>query len=244
MVDIPMKSAQPIGLGGLDCLNRITNSSLRDRELRCNGGTQSNTRQGQCYSSSTVQRNKIEQPDSGMKHIKKGQKIAISGIDNIDVILRWDTDRSVYGLDAECFMVDKQDRVIGDDWFVFYGSLESPDKSVIHNGDTGTEEIISIQLSKVDSRVQKLVFVLTINEALEMGLNFSGVSNAQVIIKDKRNGKSLLGFTLTDYYDTVTSMVVGEIYRYNNEWKFNAVGNGVAADLLGLCQRYGVNAEN
>ena len=35
-------------------------------------------------------------------------------------------------------------------------------------------------------------------------------------------------------------MMLGEIYLHNKEWKFNAIGNGVARDLDGLCQLYGV----
>ena len=34
-------------------------------------------------------------------------------------------------------------------------------------------------------------------------------------------------------------MIFGEIYRYNGEWKFNAVGNGTTDPGLGeLCQRF------
>jgi tellurium resistance protein TerD len=36
-------------------------------------------------------------------------------------------------------------------------------------------------------------------------------------------------------------MVVGELYRHNGSWKFNAVGDGVKQDLTGLCGMYGVN---
>ena len=50
-----------------------------------------------------------------------------------------------------------------------------------------------------------------------------------------------MNFTLTDYYTNVTSMVVGEVYNHNGVWKFNAVGDGVAKDLAGLCAMYGVN---
>ena len=61
---------------------------------------------------------------------------------------------------------------------------------------------------------------------------------------DKLNsttGEELNRFNLTEYYSNVTSMVVGEIYNYNGQWKFNAVGDGVAKDLAGLCEMYGVN---
>lgn len=183
--------------------------------------------------------------------LKKGQKASLSdmstGLDMIDVCLGWECDANVYDLDSSCFMVDDKDKVIGDDWFVFYGQLQSPDGSIVHAGDCkdgllqGDDEVIHVTLSRVDPRVQKLVFVVTINEAKQRGLNFSGVRNAYIRIVDKRNGAELTRFNLTDYYDTVTSMMVGEVYRYNNSWKLNAIGNGVDSDLEGLCMRYGVN---
>ena len=57
---------------------------------------------------------------------------------------------------------------------------------------------------------------------------------------DPDSGQEIYSFMLTDYYDNVTSMILGEIYLHNTEWKFNAIGNGVARDLAGLCQLYGV----
>jgi tellurium resistance protein TerD len=35
-------------------------------------------------------------------------------------------------------------------------------------------------------------------------------------------------------------MMIGELYLHNGAWKFNAIGNGVAKDLAGLCSLYGV----
>jgi tellurium resistance protein TerD len=67
------------------------------------------------------------------------------------------------------------------------------------------------------------------------------VANAYVRVVDKTTGQEINRFELTDYYSNVTSMVVGELYRYNGAWKFNAVGDGVARDLAGLCEMYGVN---
>ena len=91
------------------------------------------------------------------------------------------------------------------------------------------------------ANVKKITFVVTINEALEQGLNFSMVANAYVRVVDKTTGQELNRFQLTDYYANVTAMVVGEVYNHNGQWKFNAVGDGVAKDLAGLCGMYGVN---
>ena len=93
----------------------------------------------------------------------------------------------------------------------------------------------------INPNVKKITFVVTINEALERGLNFSMVQNAYVRVMDGTTGQELMRFNLTDYYSNVTAMVVGEVYNHNGAWKFNAVGDGVAKDLAGLCGMYGVN---
>ena len=38
-----------------------------------------------------------------------------------------------------------------------------------------------------------------------------------------------------------TAVVVGELYRHNGDWKFNAIGSGFQGGLYALCQNYGVN---
>lgn len=183
--------------------------------------------------------------------LKKGQKVNLAGntgltLNNIRVGLGWDIVNQACDLDASAFMLGDNGKVIGDDWFVFYGQTVSPDNSIRHSGDSngagaGDDEIIDINLSAVNPSVKKIVFVVTINEALERGLNFSMVSNAYVRVTDSASGQELVRFSLTDYYANVTSMMVGEIYNHNGVWKFNAIGNGVAKDLAGLCEMYGVN---
>lgn len=182
--------------------------------------------------------------------LKKGQKFTLAGagsqLSTIKVCLGWDVLNQACDLDVSAFMLDANNRVIGDDWFVFYGQTTSPDGSVQHSGDSqgagaGDDEIITINLNSVNANVQKIAFVITIDEALQKGLNFSMVANAYVRVVDASNNNEISKFSLTDYYSNVTSMVVGEVYRRNGEWKFNAVGDGKAVDLAGLCQMYGVN---
>ena len=190
-----------------------------------------------------------QRPQGNGVHLKKGQKVALGApgqvLSQIQVCLGWDVTDGRCDLDASAFMLDASNKVIGDDWFVFYGQTNSPDGSVVHSGDSqgagvGDDEIITINLNQVNPQVQKIAFVVTINEALEQGLNFSMVQNAYVRVVDKSSGQEMNKFLLTDYYSNVTSMVVGEIYRHNGSWKFNAVGDGVAKDLAGLCEMYGV----
>lgn len=190
-----------------------------------------------------------QRPQGNGVKLKKGQKIALAqpgqSLGTIQVCLGWDVINVDCDLDASAFMLDQSGRVLGDDWFVFYGQTNSPDGSIQHSGDSqgagsGDDEIITINTDRVNPNVQKIIFVVTINEALENGLNFSMVQNAYVRVVGQ-NGAEIAKFQLTDYYNNVTSMMVGELYKHNGNWKFNAIGDGVAKDLAGLCAMYGVN---
>ena len=53
------------------------------------------------------------------------------------------------------------------------------------------------------------------------------IRNAFIRIVDTNGNKELCRFSLTDDYSGMTGLIVGEIYRHDGEWKFNAVGQGV-----------------
>ena len=186
--------------------------------------------------------------------LSKGQKVSLSkmnsALDMIEVGLGWDvaTNTAIpYDLDAEAFMLGADGKVLSDDWFIFYNQPMSPDGSCKHMGDNkdgsgvGDDEVIQLQLSRVNPQVAKIAFVVSINEALQRGHNFGGVKNAYVRVVDKSTNKELIKFNLTDFFADVTSMTVGELYLKNGEWRFNAVGQGLKTDLAGLCNFYGVN---
>lgn len=184
----------------------------------------------------------------------KGQKTSLSKISpnlsEITVCLSWglNLSDSRISLDGEAFLLGSNNKVLGDDWFVFYNQPTSPDNAVTYTAyenknSEGDNAVINIKLHQLNSNVSKIVFVITINEALTYGFNFSHVCNAYIRVIDKNSNKELIRFNLTDYYKEVTSMMVGELYNKGGEWRFNPIGDGVAKDLLGLCEMYGVVVE-
>ena len=112
-------------------------------------------------------------------------------------------------------------------------------KTVFHADSGADREIISVDFTRLDPSVARIVFVLTINEAFEKNLNFGMLEDAYIRIMDPA-GTELVSFKMDEYYTNVTSMMIGELYLHNGAWKFNAIGNGVAKDLAGLCGLYGV----
>lgn len=177
------------------------------------------------------------------KPLRKGQKAALAAGKNllsVRACFGWNSTNPACDVDVSAFLLGANGKVLGDSWFVFYGQAESPDRSTrFSNVQAGDREMISIDFTKLNPNVKKIVFVLTINEAFDKKLHFDMLKDAYVRILDNRNAE-LASFLMTDYYANVISMMIGEIYEYNGSWKFNAVGNGVAKDLAGLCALYGV----
>ena len=189
--------------------------------------------------------------------LKKGQKVSLTkgnpSLKKIMVGLGWMANDSYSGydfdLDASVLMCDETGRCVDISDFVYFGNLQHPSGSVIHMGDNlvgsyddeqNDDEQIMVDLSLIPQHIQKLVFIVTIYQAEERGQNFGQVSNAFIRIVDQNTNKELIRYDLTeDFYDE-TAVVVGEIYRYKNEWKFNAMGSGLKGGMGELLSRYGI----
>jgi tellurium resistance protein TerD len=61
-----------------------------------------------------------------------------------------------------------------------------------------------------------------------------------VRIVDDATGSEIIRYDLEEDFSIETAVVVGEIYRHNGEWKFNAVGSGFQGGLAALCANYGI----
>lgn len=174
--------------------------------------------------------------------VQKGQKtlLPISTLNVVNACFGWNITDARCDVDVSAFLLGANGKVIGDSWFVFYGQTISPDHSTkfIEGGSTD-RELIQIDFTHLNSQVKKIVFVLTINDALKNRLHFGMLKDAYIRIMDQ-SGKELVSFLMTEYYNNVISMMIGELYLHNDAWKFNAIGNGVAKDLAGLCELYGV----
>ena len=175
--------------------------------------------------------------------LRPGQKTSLGDRRSFRVCVGWNVSDTRCDIDVSAFLLREDLRVPGDSWFVFYGNPESPDKALrFYNDPVGADrEIIEVNLDRLGPDISRIVFVLTINEAFSKRLNFSMVKDAYIRILERVGEREILSFRLTEFYETVTSMTIGELYRRNGQWKFNPVGNGVHQDLAGQCSIYGVH---
>ena len=187
-------------------------------------------------------------------NLRKGQKVDLTkgnpNLSKITVGLGWDVNRYDGGyefdLDASAFLLGTSGRVTRDEDFVFYGNMTHPSGAVIHGGDNrtgageGDDEQIQVDLSLVPVNIERIAITVTIYDADVRRQNFGMVSNAFVRIVDDATGSEIIRYDLEEDFSIETAVVVGEIYRHNGEWKFNAVGSGFQGGLAALCANYGI----
>ena len=124
--------------------------------------------------------------------------------------------------------------------------LAHTSNSVKHMGDNltgegeGDDEQIQVDLTKIPGDIEKIAFTVTIYDAESRRQNFGQVSNAFIRIVDESNGKELIRYDLGEDFSIETAVVVGELYKHNGEWKFNAIGSGFQGGLAALCGHYGI----
>ncbi len=190
-------------------------------------------------------------------NLSKGQRVSLDKSMKMALVgLGWDTNKYDGGydfdLDAAAFLLGENGKVISDDDFIFYNNLNSRNDAVIHTGDNltgagdGDDEVIIINFEKMLPEIKKVAITVTIHEADVRRQNFGQVSNAYVRVAKMENendmqGTEALRFDLVEEFSIETAIVVCEIYKHGNDWKFNAVGAGYQGGLAALCRSFGVN---
>ena len=188
--------------------------------------------------------------------LSKGGRVSLSkevaGLKNIQVGLGWDTNASDTGadfdLDSSLFMLDSNNKTTADSDFIFFNNLKSTDGSVVHQGDNltgegdGDDEVINIDLSKIDTKYESLAITVTIHDGEARKQNFGQVNNAFIRVVNADDGKELAKFELDEDYSSETAVLFGTLYRKSGEWRFKAEGSGFNNGLKGFCDTYGVSS--
>ncbi|MCD3351834.1 TerD family protein [Clostridium botulinum D/C] len=198
-------------------------------------------------------------------NLKKGQRISLTKEDatlsRIIVGLGWDpvkqgSGKGIFGslfgssapdidCDASVIMLNKDNKIQSKEDLIYFGNLSHISGSVQHMGDNltgdgdGDDEQILLELSKIPSNIEKLIFVVNIYNCVKRNQHFGMIKNAFIRIMNLQNNKEMLRFNLTDDYSNKTGIYVAEIYRHESEWKFAAIGQGhTVAGLQDMINKY------
>ena len=154
-------------------------------------------------------------------------------------------------LDLSCLMFDAEGKPIDHIYSPLYrfgdrnvglpnGKVDSVDHALHHtgddtqgdqNGDDGLDnEIIPVDLNKVSSQTNSIVFFLNIYNNNEFSGDFSEIPYASIRMYE---GTATKVHSVFAQYDVATkdncrgmrALVMGKLYRRNGEWKFAAIGD-------------------
>lgn len=186
-------------------------------------------------------------------NLVKGQKINLSkeftGLQNVVVGLGWDeakkglfSSRCEIDCDASAIILGKDDKYKG---VVYYGDRRAENGCVYHHGDNltgggdGDDEQISVDLKNMPNSVEKIVFVVNIYNCISRKQDFGMIKNAFIRLVDGSTGKEICRYNLTENYSGKTAMIFAEVYKKDNEWRFNAAGQGTTdGSISELIRRY------
>lgn len=181
-------------------------------------------------------------------NLQKGQKIEL-GLTKMTIGLGWDPNEGTghaFDLDASAIIIDSDRKLVGDEYFVFYNNLNSPDGALQHTGDDpdgkssdgDDDEAIIIDLEKVDPRVEEILFVVTIEDFERRKQNFGMVRNSYIRVVDNHSHQEIAKYELDEDFSIETGVEFGRLYKRNGSWKFEASGIGYRADLGFFLEKY------
>lgn len=180
-------------------------------------------------------------------NLTKGQRIDV-GLSRVGVGLGWDPNEGSghdFDLDASAFMLGANKKLPKDEFFVFYNNPKSPDESVESSGDDltggnsdGDDETLTVDLSKVSSDINEIIFTVTIHDFDVRRQNFGQVRNSFIRIYDAVTNVEIAKYELEEDFSIETAVEFGRLYRRNGEWKFEAMGVGYKGGLQYFVDKY------
>lgn len=126
---------------------------------------------------------------------------------------------------------------------VYYSRLRSKDGSVIHSGDDRVgdiggddgldNEIIEINLRKVNPAVQQIVFYLN----SYTGHDFAKIPYSKIRIFEGNKNRvddvfATFNLSADQSYARSVSMIMGKLVRTHNNWEFKTIGEAVSSKKI------------
>lgn len=178
--------------------------------------------------------------------LSKGQRVSLAkddgtALNNVCVGVNWGAieKKGFFGSKKEAVDLDVSVGIFGNSKdlreTVYYGKLQSRDGNIVHSGDDlegdmdgddGLDnEVISVRLSELSESCEALSFILN----SYTGHDFKDIPFASIRIYEgtpTRVDNVLATYDIANdsKFAGSVSMIMGNFYRHNGAWKFNAIG--------------------
>ncbi|TCP57923.1 tellurite resistance protein TerA [Tumebacillus sp. BK434] len=179
--------------------------------------------------------------------VVKGQRADLTklvpGLSQITVGIGWHGPAE-FEFDTSAFLLGSNGKVSKDEDLIFYNNPSTAFITYQDRQIQGDQRQFSMNLSLIPSTIEKIAFSLTIYEGEKRGQNFHSVRSLYIRVANERTGEELLRFHLENTsFTSETAVVIGELYRHQGDWKFNAIGSGFADGLQALCSNFGIEVQ-
>ncbi|MBQ8568384.1 MAG: TerD family protein [Oscillospiraceae bacterium] len=175
-------------------------------------------------------------------NLVKGQKISLAKSDggalkHLMVGLGWDLPLiklQAFDLDAFALVCGEDGKIDDFKDVVYFANLTHKTGAIKHLGDNltgagdGDDEQMTIDLTRIPENYSKIVLGVCIYQGDKRNQHFGKVKNAFVRLVDSDTNQEMCRYELSadKRFDGQRTMVFGEVYRRNGEWKFSAIGEG------------------
>jgi len=182
--------------------------------------------------------------------LQKGANVSLTKMvpncNEITIVVKWlkkPNDETEFDIDASAFMLAHNDKIRGDEDFIFYNQPKSSDNAIeLISSQESNSQIFKVALNYIPIDINKIPIALTLHEAKEREQNF-GLLEEVIIEILSANETELVSYVLQSA-DIETALILCELYRYNGEWKFKAIGQGYVDGLEVLARNYGVDIDS
>lgn len=163
------------------------------------------------------------------------------GLNSVSLGTGWDVSQTgqAFDLDIAAFLLDANGKFNTVDNVIFFNNKNG--QGIQMTGDNltgigeGDDERIDIELNQISPMIKKIVFVVTIHNAMEKRQTFGMVNNAYVrLLNREQNDKEICRFDLRENSSAATSVIFAELNHEVSGWQFKAIGEGKVADLNGI----------
>jgi len=184
-----------------------------------------------------------------MLALTKGQNIGLDSLNYTEQTLFIGFDWQVkqqndFDIDASALLLGTNEQVRSHQDFIFYNQPEDFNgclNLITVPQHEGIKRGFYLKLALIPDDIEKILFILTIDQADKRQQNFSQVESILLGLYD--NDKS--DERLVDYQVQVenheTALMVGMLYRHQGKWKFKTIGQGFCEGLDAIAYKYQVD---
>jgi stress response protein SCP2 len=158
-----------------------------------------------------------------MNSMQAGANIAVNQSESIDITISWLP--FDFPLDIAAFVLNDAEKVRSDSDFIYLNGNIDTQADFISLSLNAGKPIFRIYFNKISADVSKIVFAVASPNSL------SSVQNLHIEVGN------LSAFS--PEHSALQSLILGELYFKNQQWKFRALGQGYQQGMEFLATRYG-----